>query len=65
MPEKNVPYEQPQIMWHVAELYYDAGDSIKGFELSKRLIELNRQEVEYYNSLDPEKQGVLEREIIK
>ena len=64
MPEKTVPYDQPQIMWHISELYYDAGDSIKAFNLSKRLIELNNQDIKYYESLDKERQGIMERDIM-
>jgi tetratricopeptide (TPR) repeat protein len=64
MPEKNVPYDQPQIMWHMSELYYDAGDSLKALQLSKRLIELNNQDIDFYESLDPEQQGAMERDIM-
>ncbi|MFY7972601.1 MAG: protein O-mannosyl-transferase family [Flavobacteriales bacterium] len=64
MPEKTVPYDQPQIMWHMSELYYDAGDSVKAFNLSKRLIELNNQDIKYYESLDKERQGIMERDIM-
>lgn len=65
MPEKNVPYDQPQIMWTLSDLYYEAGDSIGGLNLAKRMYEINTQELNYYNSLndDPERQGVLSREI--
>jgi len=64
MPEKNVPYDQPQIMWHLTELYYEAGDSVAGLNLSKRLIDLNNQEIDFYNSLDPGRQAVMERDIL-
>ncbi len=64
MPEKNVPYEQPQIMWQVAELYFEAGDKEKGLALAKRLIELSNQEVEFYNSLDEDRQVVIHRDIM-
>lgn len=63
MPEKNVPYDQPQIMWSISELYYEAGDSLKGFELARRMYELNQQEIDYYNSLDEARQGSMKREI--
>ncbi len=57
MPEKNVPYEQPQIMWQVADLLYQAGDSTQALQLSKRLHQLNMQQVDYYDSLDEERQS--------
>jgi len=64
MPERNVPYDQPQIMWHLSELFYEAGDSVAGFELTRRLVELNNQQITYYNSLDPMRQAVMERDVI-
>jgi hypothetical protein len=63
MPEKNVPYDQTQIMWHLSELYYEAGDSVKALQLSKRLIDLSRQELSYYASLDPERQATLNKDM--
>ncbi len=63
MPESTVPYDQPQIMWHLAELYYEAGDSLAALNLTRRLVELNYQEVEYYESLDPARQGIVERDV--
>ena len=65
MPEKNVPYDQPQIMWTLSELYYEAGDSVKGLNLAKRMYELNNQELNYFNSLqgDGERQGMMTRDI--
>jgi hypothetical protein len=65
MPEKNVPYDQPQIMWTLSELYYEAGDSVKGLSLAKRMYELNSQELNYFNSLegDGERQGMMTRDI--
>lgn len=63
MPEHNVPYDQPQIMWTLSDLYYEAGDSIKGLNLAKRMFELNRQEIEYYQSLDEERMGMVSREL--
>jgi|JI6StandDraft_1071083.scaffolds.fasta_scaffold00488_6 tetratricopeptide (TPR) repeat protein len=63
MPEKTVPYEQPQIMWQFVDLLYQAGDSTKALDLSKRLIDLNNQEVAYYHSLDPQRQQVITRDI--
>ncbi|MFN9971050.1 MAG: hypothetical protein ACK58T_14280, partial [Phycisphaerae bacterium] len=55
--------DQPQIMWHLAELYYEAGDSLAALNLTRRLVELNYQEVEYYESLDPARQGIVERDV--
>jgi hypothetical protein len=63
MPEKNVPYEQPQIMWQVADMLYQAGDSASALNLSKRMYDIAKQEVAYYNSLDKEHQGYIEREV--
>ncbi len=63
MPEKNVPYEQPQIMWQVADMLYQAGDSTAALDLSKRLFDIAKQEVAFYNSLDPERQGAIERDV--
>ncbi len=63
MPEKNVPYDQPQITWQIADMLYQAGDSAKGLELTKRLIELNNQEVAYYRSLDPMRQQVISKDV--
>lgn len=62
MPEKTVPYEQPQIMWQVADMLFEAGDTEKALELTKRLIQINDEKVAYYNSLDPARQSVLERD---
>lgn len=62
MPEKNVPYSQPQIMWQVADMLYQAGDSIKALELTKRLVELNDQRIRYFESLDPARQETLMRD---
>jgi Protein of unknown function (DUF2723) len=64
MPEKNVPYEQPQIMWQVADLLYQAGDSAKALELSKRLHKLNMDQVDFYDSVDKDRQGDIERDVI-
>ncbi|MFN0031875.1 MAG: protein O-mannosyl-transferase family [Flavobacteriales bacterium] len=52
MPERNVPYEQPQIMWQVADLLYQAGDSAQALALSKRLHQLNEQQVAFFESLE-------------
>jgi tetratricopeptide (TPR) repeat protein/BMFP domain-containing protein YqiC len=64
MPEHNVPFDQPQIMWHLSELYYEAGDSVAALNLTRRLIDLNNQEIDYYNSLDPSRQSTMERDVM-
>ncbi len=64
MPERNVPYEQPQIMWQVVNQLYDAGDNEKGVELTKRLVELNNQSLDYYHSLDPRHQALIESDVV-
>lgn len=64
MPEHNVPYDQPQIMWHLSELFYEAGDSISALELTRRLVELNNERIAYYNSLDARRQNEMERDVI-
>jgi hypothetical protein len=64
MPENNVPYEQPQIMWQVVNQLYDAGDKERGIALTKRLIELNNQSLEYYHSLDTRHQALIESDIV-
>lgn len=63
MPEYNVPYEQPQIMWQVVNLLYDAGDKETGLQMTKRLIELNNQSLDYYHSLDPSRQVLIESDM--
>ncbi len=63
MPEKTVPYEQPQIMWQLADMLYQAGDTERALELSKRLVQLNNEKVAYYESLDPERRTTLDREV--
>lgn len=62
MPEKNVPYEQPQIMWQVADMLFESGDKERALALTKRLIELNDQRVDYYESLDPERKASIDRD---
>jgi len=62
MPEKNVPYEQPQIMWQVADMLFEAGDKERALALTKRLIELNDQRVDYYESLDKERKASIDRD---
>lgn len=63
MPESNVPYEQPQIMWQVADLLYQAGDSVQALKLSMRLHELNMQQLDFYNSLDKDRRVEIDREV--
>jgi len=62
MPESNVPYEQPQIMWTLIELLYDAKDNETAWNLSKRMVELNNQSIDYYNSLSEKFQEPLTKE---
>lgn len=63
MPEFNVPYEQPQIMWQVVNMLYDAEDDETALKLTKRLIELNNQSIEYYHSLDERRQALIDSDI--
>jgi len=62
MPEKNVPFEQPQIMWQVADMMFEAGDKDGALALTKRLIDLNNQRLDYYESLDDERKVSVERD---
>jgi hypothetical protein len=63
MPENIAPHEQAQILWRLSELYFDAGDKEKGLQWAKRLIELNQQELDYFQSLNKERQDILEQDI--
>ncbi|MFM7725988.1 MAG: hypothetical protein ACKO7B_04750, partial [Flavobacteriales bacterium] len=63
MPEYNVPYEQPQIMWQLIDMMYEAEYNEKALELSKRLIELNNQEIDYYRSLEEKYRTPIEKDI--
>lgn len=63
MPEYNVPYEQPQIMWQLVDMMYDAEYPEKALELSKRMIEINNQQIEYYHSLDESRRKQIEKDI--
>jgi len=63
MPEQNVPYEQPQIMWQVADMLYQAGDSASALGLSKRLYDIAQQELIYYRSLDKDRQQIINRDV--
>jgi hypothetical protein len=63
MPEYNVPYDQPQIMWQLVDMMYEADYAEKALELSKHMIELNNQEIEFYHSLDESHQALIEKDI--
>jgi hypothetical protein len=63
MPEYNVPYEQPQIMWQLVDLMYQAEYDEKALELSKRMIDINNQEIDFYHSLDEKHQKSLVKDI--
>jgi hypothetical protein len=63
IPEQVAPYEQPQILWRLAELYYDAKENAKGTALAQRLVELNNQEIEYFKSLDQSRQNMMEQDL--
>ncbi len=63
MPENIAPHEQSQILWRLSELYFDAGDKTKGIQWAKRLVELNQQELDFYESLDNDRQVIMEQDI--
>jgi tetratricopeptide (TPR) repeat protein len=63
IPEQVAPFEQPQILWRLAELYYDANENAKGTALAQRLVELNNQEIAYFKSLDQARQDVMEQDL--
>ena len=63
MPEHNVPYEQPQLMWQLVDMMFEAEFDEKALELSKRMIEINNQEIDFYHSLDEEHQKLIEKDI--
>jgi hypothetical protein len=63
IPDKLAPFEQPQILWRLTELYFDAGKKEKGLELSEKLVQLNQQEIDFFQSLDKDKQAVMERDM--
>lgn len=50
MPEKNVPYDR--VILPLIEAYFDGGDSVKGRKYAERLFEINKDEMEYYESLE-------------
>lgn len=63
IPEQVAPFEQPQILWRLAELYYDANENAKAAALAERLVNLNSQEIEYFKSLDEERQALMEQDL--
>ncbi|MEN9333797.1 MAG: hypothetical protein RLY35_977 [Bacteroidota bacterium] len=63
IPDQLAPFEQPQILWRLTELYFDAGKKEKGLELSEKLVQLNQQEIDFFQSLDKDKQAVMERDM--
>jgi len=63
LPEKNAPYDQPQIMWQTAELLFKAGDLETATKLAERVFELNNQMLDYYQSLTPAQKKTIERKM--
>jgi tetratricopeptide (TPR) repeat protein len=63
MPEYNVPFEQPQLMWQLVDMMFEADYDEKALELSKRMIEINNQEIDFYHSLDEKHQKLIEKDI--
>lgn len=63
LPEKNAPYDQPQIMWQTAQLLFKAGDLQTATKLAERVFELNNQTLKYYESLTPAQKKTLERKM--
>ena len=63
LPEKNAPYDQPQIMWQTAELLFKAGDLQTATKLAERVFELNNQMLDYYESLTPAEKKTIERKM--
>lgn len=64
LPEKNAPYDQPQIMWQTAELLFKAGDLQTATKLAERVFALNNQTLDYYLSLKaPAEKKTLERKM--
>jgi tetratricopeptide (TPR) repeat protein len=63
LPEKNAPYDQPQIMWQTAELLFKAGDLQTATKLAERVFELNNQTLDYYESLTKAEQKTIERKM--
>ncbi len=50
MPEKNVPFDR--VILPLIEGYFDAGDSLNGRKYAERLFEINRDDMEYYQTLE-------------
>jgi hypothetical protein len=63
LPEKNAPYDQPQIMWQTAELLFKAGDIQTATKLAERVFTLNNQMLDYYESLTKAEQKSIERKM--
>jgi hypothetical protein len=63
LPEKNAPYDQPQIMWQTAELLFKAGDLQTATKLAERVFALNNQMLDYYESLTKAEQKTIERKM--
>jgi tetratricopeptide (TPR) repeat protein len=61
LPEKNAPYDQPQILWQTAQMLFKAGDAQTATTLAERVFSLNNQEVDYYRSLNPARKKAIER----
>jgi hypothetical protein len=53
LPEKNAPYDQPQILAQTAQLLFMAGEEIAATKLAERVFVLDKQILDYYKSLDP------------
>ena len=64
LPEKNAPYDQPQILWQTAQLLFKAGDLQAGTKLAERVFALNNQTLDYYLSLKtPAEKKTIERKM--
>jgi len=61
MPEENVPYDR--VMLPLAEAYYELGEDEKANEIASRLFELAEDDLEYFYSLDGDRQNDLSQEI--
>lgn len=63
LPEKNAPYDQPQIMWQTAQLLFKAGDIQTATKLAERVFALNNQMLDYYESITKAQQKTIERKM--
>jgi tetratricopeptide (TPR) repeat protein len=63
LPEKNAPYDQPQIMWQTAQLLFKAGDLQTASKLAERVFALNNQMIDYYKSLTKPQKKTIERKM--